>query len=245
MAISLTRPKTAALGFDRVWGDGHTSGIPNEIRICRPIPAEVFVGKLKQAGLPIQNIRPSLDEILAFYRTISPFYIDFSPSKSEYEEGDHSFVLSRLTQVGIVDEEALTWEQVIEFRKDKDRCAKYRMLAHWFNSQLVGKSEAFIVGELGKKLYEYEEAIKYHGMKTVIGTLSKLLDEKLLLGVGATLTSVFVTTGRPELSFSVAGAVVAGKVALEVANVTLESKRLKNTHKEGLFLHELKALTNT
>jgi len=89
-------------------------------------------------------------------------------------------------------EEKLTWEQVLEFRKDKKAKMKLDCLRRWFKASLLKKSEEEIKNILGQKLDDYQWALKKHGIQTVIGgstsimsfvsgpTLLKLLTESPL-----------------------------------------------------------------
>ncbi len=89
-------------------------------------------------------------------------------------------------------EEKLTWEQVLEFRKDKKAKMKLDRLRRWFKTDLLKKNEEEIKNILGQKLDDYQWALKKHGIQTVIGgstsimsfvsgpTLLKLLTESPL-----------------------------------------------------------------
>jgi hypothetical protein len=89
-------------------------------------------------------------------------------------------------------EEKLTWEQVLEFRKDKKTKMKLDRLRRWFKTDLLKKNEEEIKNILGQKLDDYQWALKKHGIQTVIGgstsimsfisgpTLLKLLTESPL-----------------------------------------------------------------
>lgn len=72
-------------------------------------------------------------------------------------------------------EEKLTWEQVLESRKDKKAKMKLDRLRRWFKTGLLKKSEDEIKNILGQKLDDYQWALKKHGIQTVIGGSTSIM----------------------------------------------------------------------
>ena len=211
--VSTERPKTAALGFETVLSP--SNDVPEELAIIR-------FNNNTLKGIT--------------------FSIDYPPLPGTlYQNEDHGFILTRLTEIALPDEDVLRWDQVLEFRKDYDSVAKYRRLAHWFDSELVGKSEAFIVEDLQLKLKDYESVIKKHGFKTIVGVLSKLLDMDSLTAVGTTIGGLSLA-GLPDIAVAAGASVFMGKCALEVAKARIDSEEVRTSHHHGAFLHDLKRL---
>jgi hypothetical protein len=59
----------------------------------------------------------------------------------------------------------LTWDQVLQFRSDKESIAAYRNFHLWLND-FQPKSEREAIDIVGQKLDDYSRAIKKHGLKT-------------------------------------------------------------------------------
>ena len=139
----------------------------------------------------------------------------------EYGEGDRDVVVACLSNLDLADEDQLTWEHVLEFRKDKEVCNKYRRFLHWLDSEMVGKSQAFIEDEIAMKLEDYEQALKKHGIKTVLGTIQETLDGKYLLGA-AGAAAPFTLAGYPVLAALAGAGLIVGKVVVKLIEMKLD-----------------------
>jgi hypothetical protein len=144
-----------------------------------------------------------------------------------------------LSEIALVDEDELTWEQVCEFRRDPQARAKYRRLVHWLDKDMLGKPEAFVVAEVAERYDEYLWALKKHSISTTLGVLSGVLDHKTLLAslsAGAALTFV----GQPIAAAASVVAIASARFAVEVgkALLDLEDKRRTAPGAEVSFLYE-------
>lgn len=138
-----------------------------------------------------------------------------------YKEGDREVVATVLSNLEIADEEKLTWQQVMEFRKDKISLRKYRRLLHWLDKEMIGKSQAFIEDDIAQKLEDYESSLKKHGLKTVLGTIEEVLDGKYLLGASSVVGS-FSIAGYPGLGVLAGTGLLVGKMAVKLGNTWLD-----------------------
>ncbi|MGD0552873.1 MAG: hypothetical protein ABSB25_09505 [Sedimentisphaerales bacterium] len=138
-----------------------------------------------------------------------------------YKEGDREVVATVLSNLEIVDEKKLTWQQVMEFRKDKISLQKYRRLLHWLDKEMIGKSQAFIEDDIAQKLVDYESTLKKHGLKTVLGTIEEVLDGKYLLGASGVVGS-FSLAGYPGLGVLAGTGLMVGKMAVKLGNTWLD-----------------------
>ena len=69
-------------------------------------------------------------------------------------------------------EEDLTWDQVIETKKDARTIKKLRHFRTFLNSNLKGKSKKEILDLLDSALEDYESALRAWGIHTAIGSIS-------------------------------------------------------------------------
>lgn len=196
-----TKVKTAALCYDRVWSttDGV---VPESIRCWGGTPTEQgplglaadFNIKTGHAPLMavvgpdekrIAMIKASTNSGLGFTLrkvansfsashgvAMTPIYDWITHRDNAYQEGDHRTVIATLSNLQIVDESQLNWEQVTEFRNDRENQEKYRLFLHWLSVTLAGRSQALVDEEILQKLTDYEAALKKHGLRTVLGVLS-------------------------------------------------------------------------
>lgn len=150
-----------------------------------------------------------------------PIYTSVAERDRLYNEGDREALLMALANLSIVDEHELTWEQVLEFRKDKQARKNYRRLLHWLDVEMLSKSQAFVEDEIAIRLNDYEQALKRHGIRTILGTVEEALDGRFLAGASS-VASPFVLAGEPGLGGLAAGLVVAGKIAVKLVQTRLD-----------------------
>lgn len=123
-------------------------------------------------------------------------------NKENYE---HSVIDASIQAIPTIVEDGLSWEQVVDFRKDKKEIAKMRKFRNWANQNLEGKSSAEITDILCGELEDYESALKKHGIKTVIGGFSTIVagagtilpvilgSHEELAGAGLAVTATVIT----------------------------------------------------
>lgn len=155
-----------------------------------------------------------------------------------YSGGDKQVIIACLENLQIVDEGRLTWEKVLEFRKDKETQQKYKRFLHWLDKEMVGKSQTFIEDDIAQKLEDYEWALKKHSIKTVLGTIEEALDGKYLIGAGG-----LALAGHPVLGILAAGVLIGGKVAAKLVQTKLDFDDVeRGPNSEISWVYEAKKL---
>lgn len=169
-----------------------------------------------------------------------PVYASRRARDKEYKPGEYQAVVATITNLQIVDEESLAWEQVFEFRKDTEARKKYRRLVHWLDKDMVGKPQSYIEDEISQRLDDYEWALRKLGVETVLGTIEDLLDGKFLMGAAAAggLTAWAVQHWYGVLA---SGGLTIGKAGVSLAKRLLELKDVvRRTNPEIAYVHEIK-----
>lgn len=171
-------------------------------------------------------------------------YHERASMQMEFPVGAHEILKSSISNVAMVDEASLTWDQVIEFRKDLEARKKYRRFVRWADSELRARSPQEVEDIVAKRLDGYEWSIKKHGVKASLGAISCLLDPKFIAGVSAAtaatalatnglwaaLTAASLTIGKAVVSFGsemIDGLDERHKDNYEVAYIYEVQKRLK------------------
>ena len=96
------------------------------------------------------------------------------PNLSEFEnQTTHSVYEVCLSNMPVIVEERLKWNQVIEIRKDAKSIDKIRRFRRWV--ELDGKSRNEIIESLEKAIDDYKYALRKHGIMTAIGGLTTIL----------------------------------------------------------------------
>ena len=247
-AITL-KPKTTALCYDRVWGTSddvvpHTircwggtqvessgTGLAADLNIKTDrAPIVAMVGP-EDKKLEMLRASTNLGLASAFRRISISFYgehgvplipiYDFVKQRNEvYEEGDREVIVATLSDLEIVDEEQLSWKQVIEFRADKENRKKYRRFLHWLDKEMIGKSQDYIGNEIAIKLDDYQSALAKYGIKTIAGTIEESLDGKMFLKAFAAGKALNLA-GYPNLGVVVGTGMVVGKIVIKLTQVML------------------------
>lgn len=134
-----------------------------------------------------------------------------------------------LSQLKLVDTAGADWRQVIELRKDKESHQRLIRLRLFVHSNYAGRPFTFIEDDLARRVQEYETAARKHGFKTVLSSLTVLLNAKDLqasLGTGL-VAGLF---GGPIAAIGTGLAVEVGQIAVHVAERVHEMREWRSGH---------------
>lgn len=114
---------------------------------------------------------------------ITPLFINktkfeecISASLDEQRKDDNCNALEvSINYIPTILEDQLTWEQVLNLRRDKVSKNKLKRLKYWINLELKDKSRDEIVSLLDKMIDDYKFALTKHGILTTIGGFSSIL----------------------------------------------------------------------
>jgi len=170
-----------------------------------------------------------------------PLFPSLQSFSAAYRNSGKMVGVASLSNLRLVDEESLEWSQIQEFRKDSHSVVKVRRLLHWFDSTYADKPMSFIEDDVSFKLLEYEDTLKRNGIKTVLGTLSAVLDGKFVFGSSAASLGIGLMTRDPIWALLAEGILVGSKVILHVAQQLLEYSEVgRGENAEIAIIHELR-----
>lgn len=264
--LSIFKPKTAALLGDRVWlqypgedpdldfGFGWQS--PMAIRLAALMAFAKSAGLLDSAesdnSLDGHNVASNVAEFLALTHrelsdeyqkltgaAVTPMYTSSQARDNEYSPGGQTVIISVVEEVAVVREELLTWDQVIEFRRDTEARSAYRRFVHWLDRDMLNKPESYVLDEVHQRMEAYAWALRKHGLQVIVGALQRTLDVKGLIGGATTALTVESLIRLPIISLLAGGGVVVGNAALHVAKALIERRDLTQ-NAEIAFVHQLK-----
>jgi hypothetical protein len=133
----------------------------------------------------------------------------------------------------------ITWDQVIELRRDKESRKKYRRFLHWLDKEMIGKSQAFIEDEIAQRLEDYKSALKKQGIKTVIGTIEEILSGDILKP--AIASGIIAITTDPLLGILAGTGLFISSVAVKLAKKKIEYEEVeKGPNSEISWVYEVK-----
>ncbi|MDP1563583.1 MAG: hypothetical protein Q8M16_19565 [Pirellulaceae bacterium] len=205
VAVSVASPKTASLFFDRVWcmdsrapSDIGVRFNSLEEKMCLGLTSSL-VQSLAEATdateeklLEVEQKMMSVEFEAKFAsmfesailspvkrltgRDIPIFSSSSAASREVFPVGDKAAVLAIVDNVPLIDEKKLTWDQVIELRKDADAQKKLRRFLHWLEKDYANRPIQFIREAIELKLSEYNDALEKHGIEKSLGRTSMMLD---------------------------------------------------------------------
>lgn len=229
--------KRAALLFDRIAGKFEPGDIPSELVFEVP-GAEVHEETVRKELT--RRLRERLDKTRNYsaeevinlveeywgrhyvesaqrcgYR-VTPVYLQQTQYFAENLVGQSVVYQAALQNIPDLVEDNVSWEQIAEFRKDKESLRKLRNMRMWI--ECFVKAESVIEAEdiISRKVDDYEWALRKHGLKTATGSLSSIFDWK---GVTAITSGVGLTgfLGGPIWSALAGGLILGGRISLWIA----------------------------
>jgi len=246
--------KRAALLFDRLYvgsdeGDRVDFEIPPEMTFGFEDGDRLILPSLEELFRKAPPKNGSIDTRLAYgLRAVSRAYgkegCIVVPSFSSYHAFDEEFSTGReiafegaLKNISVVDDGKLDWNQIIDFRQDKDSLRKYRDLRLWLQNGLNANSPSEAADKIGAKLDAYDWAMKKHGLATVKSAITFLLDYKQA-GIAASAAAAGAALGGPAGSALASGIVIAGQMTAWVLKRFIEKEDVKRgANCEVAYIH--------
>lgn len=258
-AISVARRKTAALFFDRIYDlKVIEEPVPKDIAFYCATESEVRVilsiltfarhvsrsdefskkilSRIKRFG--------SLSLVASEIRTrygLSPvlLYDTRQDQRQDWKVGTVEIILNTVTQIPIVDEMQLTWEQVSEFRRDDDARLKYKRFLQWLSKECVNQSPQELADTIAIKLDDYKWSLKKHGLRAAIGTLSSLLDPKCISSTTIAAAGGALVGGSALAALAGAGLLI-GNTAITLGTIALDwNENIRSNNYEIAYIHEI------
>ncbi len=158
-----------------------------------------------------------------------------------YGSGESSVIQIAIDGLRLPDTKELTWEQVLEIRKDKNFHKRLRDLRLYIDRQFEGKNRSYILDRLEQDLESYEHDARKHGLKLAAACTKKVLSAETALSAAGAAT-VAMIAGQPATIAALAGVVIPlASLTIEVSEIatTLRSK-IRNP--ELAFLAEIKKM---
>lgn len=266
VAVTLKGIKTAALLFDRVWClPNMEDGPPKSIAVFGATELELLFATLSMFpdprhgpggvfedfdNTPISNIgkmglRAFAEALFATHRIATTSVYDSTEElETEYKPGRKDLILHTINGSKLIDESALSWPQIAEIRRDDEARRKLRRMHTWFDTAMVGKPTSVLADSIATKVDDYEWALKKHGISTVTGALSGLLDPAFIAAAGAVTGLAYLTS---DFWAGVSGlSLTLGKVAVSVTKARLDLEDAKRgANSEVAFIQHIKSVAKS
>ena len=112
--------------------------------------------------------------------------------KSEGKSPAISICINNLPEII---EDNLSWEQVLDIRKDSESIKKVRSLKNWLNTDILHKSDEEMKAIIDKAIDDYAFALKKHGILTMMGAISTVSTASVSLLNAISKNGSFDVTG--------------------------------------------------
>jgi hypothetical protein len=156
-------------------------------------------------------------------RVISEFNLENAPvvvlpDMVKPDSSERADVAISLVSMKLVDTENVSWEQLLEFRKDLSARNGLRRLRLFAFENYAGKSEDFIKDDILTRISDYDDAVRKWGFETKSGVITALIDSKIVQG-GAVMSGLAALCHQPLAaiaSSAVPLAIQLGRIALDI-----------------------------
>jgi hypothetical protein len=126
-----------------------------------------------------------LEEFLHRYGLLdSPLDVPQEMISNDCDAGS-SEVCITLAFENLIKTEVTSWDQILEFRRDKTAKEKLRRFRLFADVNYRGKSKAYVEDDILRRLDDYESTVKQWGFETAEGAFNILASSKTLAGTGA------------------------------------------------------------
>lgn len=145
-----------------------------------------------------------------------------------------------LMNIPLVDTSKVSWEQILEYRKNEEAKSKLRNLRLFLHTNYEQKSSAYIEDDLGKRLDDYLNTCKDYGFETTVSMLGAVMKSKNLMLAGS--TSLVAAILGASTTATIAALVGA---SIEIANISLEIAKRSYGYKKFNRDHDLAYIIET
>jgi hypothetical protein len=150
-----------------------------------------------------------------------------------------------ISDIALVEEEKLSWEQVLEFRRDKSARRKYRRFIRWWSHAIDSATPSQLHDDIAAKLDDYEWSLKKHGLVAATGALSCILDPKFVAGVSVAATAASMLGGGLWAALASSGLTI-GRATVSISTALIEGADERHrTNGEVAYLHEVQKRLGT
>jgi len=149
--------------------------------------------------LAMQGLRRSIRYVAELYSNkgynVTPVYEIPDQFEAEFAPGVQIAYEASFREISNVCPEHLTVKQVFDFRRDAEAVKQYRSFHLWLRDGLKAESVVHATDIISNKLECYEWAIKKHGLKTITGALSSVIDSKAIIAIASSAGMTALLSG--------------------------------------------------
>lgn len=172
---------------------------------------------------------------------VIPSYPNEDKFNKDYPEGPYVAYQAALESIPVIDNDSVEWTQILQVREDPSAIRKLRDLRLWLEMGIKTSSVSQAQELIQQKLEDYNWAIEKHGLKTITGAISTLLDWKTPTAAAAA-GALGTAVGGPIWAAVAGGLVIAGSIAVWVAERRIDHEdTVQGGHREVALLYDIQS----
>ena len=175
-------------------------------------------------------VRDLLGGYQRFGAIVIPVFSSEHRLSLELPEGETLAYLAALKHIPTLDEELVSWDEILDFRTDREAVCKYRNLRLWLRDGLQAASLSQAIDVIGKKIDDYIWALKKHGLRTSSGLLTFLLDPKRVSSSTLVAAATAVASDSAVISALASGITIIGQTCVWLSDRKIEKRDLERGH---------------
>lgn len=201
---------------------------------------ELYDGRGRFVASKQEKDRFYLETFIEASKSIGLNLVPFFSATSDGPEADENsgVIATRviLENVPLANTEESEWEQVHDFRNDKDRIAKLRAVRRLYGKLSTASSEQDAQDILSGALEQYKLSLEYHGFSLKKGILELFLDKQTIMAT--------IVSGAFLGSFTAASAAgalcILGNSYLKIKESRIKDNQLLlNSEGEAALIHDI------
>jgi hypothetical protein len=218
--------------FDR-WGEinGVFYGELDDLRSYLPdlnaLPISAlsnYVSVEPEARRRMHQLNKKLKKFLRHLRIVDPVFAGGRTLFAEQTEptADKTYdAFVKISGLQLIDTDSVTFDEIDEFRKDKEAIRKLRRLRLFAATNYDGKSVNYIEDDLLQRIDDYKAEVRRWSFKTKTAAAAMLFQSKLLAGgIGCSLVGALLDKPLISVASAAIGTIAEfGNVAVEVARM--------------------------
>lgn len=199
---------------------------------------ELFISSINVSTFPdhfIPYMRLKADSLKREGSQLIPIFDNDSFLVNYIPKGNEIGYSAALHNLPLVVEDIMPWDQIFEFRKDKETLQKYRRLRLWLSDSLNAESTSEAEDKIALMINDYQWAIKKHGLQTRIGLLKQLTTssnlQKIIVGGG--VSAILIS---PIFAALFSGVMIGAEITAYIAERKVESADIERGENSEIAL---------
>ncbi|WP_162789496.1 hypothetical protein [Altererythrobacter sp. ZODW24] len=217
--------KPGASADSRDWHEKHV----DKLLDVADLPKDFVALTVEEQKILLKNTRIALFKALGFSN--APQWIDPKAIGGVDHEvaSKNTGVICSIQNLRLVDANALSWEEICEFRADERSRSDLRRLRIFLTENFEGKEERYVQDKLEEVLDEYETVARRWGFKTALNSLSVAFSNDSALASSS--TGALALLGGAPLGLAAAASTIfpLGKVSVEIAKNWIDDRHILNS----------------